>query len=85
MKEIPMGGRATESIIGYVKFKSSESHSLNIILELKFNSPEKWQKHLGTRMSKSVSEKIIATHVAEGKIEPGEQIGLRIDHTLTQD
>ncbi|HEX9261150.1 MAG TPA: aconitate hydratase [Candidatus Bathyarchaeia archaeon] len=36
-------------------------------------------------MSKSVSEKIMATHVVEGKIEPGEQIGLRIDHTLTQD
>jgi aconitate hydratase len=36
-------------------------------------------------MSKSVAEKIIASHVVEGRIEPGEQIGLRIDHTLTQD
>jgi aconitate hydratase len=36
-------------------------------------------------MSKSLSEKIIAKHLAEGKMEPGEQIGLRIDHTLTQD
>jgi aconitate hydratase len=36
-------------------------------------------------MSKSVAEKIIASHIVEGRIKPGEQIGLRIDHTLTQD
>jgi aconitate hydratase len=36
-------------------------------------------------MSKSLSEKIIAEHLAEGRMEPGEQIALRIDHTLTQD
>jgi aconitate hydratase len=36
-------------------------------------------------MSKSLAEKVIAQHLAEGKMEPGEQIGLRIDHTLTQD
>jgi aconitate hydratase len=36
-------------------------------------------------MSKSLAEKIIAQHLAEGKMEPSEQIGLRIDHTLTQD
>jgi aconitate hydratase len=36
-------------------------------------------------MSKSLSEKIIEKHLVEGRMEPGEQIGLRIDHTLTQD
>jgi aconitate hydratase len=36
-------------------------------------------------VSKSLSEKIIAEHLVEGRMEPGEQIGLRIDHTLTQD
>jgi aconitate hydratase len=36
-------------------------------------------------MSKSLSEKVIAEHLAEGRMEPGEQVGLRIDHTLTQD
>jgi aconitate hydratase len=36
-------------------------------------------------MSKSLSEKIIEKHRVEGRMEPGEQIGLRIDHTLTQD
>ena len=34
---------------------------------------------------KNLSEKVIAEHLAEGRMEPGEQIGLRIDHTLTQD
>jgi aconitate hydratase len=36
-------------------------------------------------MSKSLSEEIIEAHLIEGRMEPGEQIGLRIDHTLTQD
>jgi aconitate hydratase len=36
-------------------------------------------------MSRTLAEKIIASHRVEGKTEPGEQIGLRIDHTLTQD
>src|SRR3990170_1504350 len=36
-------------------------------------------------MSKTVAEKIINNHIVEGRIKPGEQIGLRIDHTLTQD
>ena len=36
-------------------------------------------------MSKTLAEKVIAQHLAEGKMEPGKQIGLRIDHTLTQD
>jgi aconitate hydratase len=36
-------------------------------------------------MSKTLAEKVIAQHLAEGRMELGEQIGLRIDHTLTQD
>jgi aconitate hydratase len=36
-------------------------------------------------MSKSLSEKVIAEHLVEGRMEAGEHIGLRIDHTLTQD
>jgi aconitate hydratase len=44
------------------------------------------ETHQGkNNMSKSLSEKIIAEHLVEGRMEPGEQIGLRIDHTLTQD
>jgi len=36
-------------------------------------------------MSKSLAEKVIAEHLVEGRMEPGEQISLRVDHTLTQD
>jgi aconitate hydratase len=36
-------------------------------------------------MSKTLAEKVIAQHLAEGRMGLGEQIGLRIDHTLTQD
>ena len=36
-------------------------------------------------MSKTLAEKVIARHLTEGKMAPGEQVGLRIDHTLTQD
>jgi aconitate hydratase len=36
-------------------------------------------------MGKSLAEKVIAKHLVEGRMEPGEQIGLRVDHTLTQD
>ena len=36
-------------------------------------------------MNKTLAEKIVESHLVEGKIEPGEQISLRIDHTLTQD
>ena len=36
-------------------------------------------------MSKSLSEKIIAEHLVDGKMVVGEQVGLRVDHTLTQD
>lgn len=36
-------------------------------------------------MGMNVAQKIIWTHLAEGKMIPGTQIGLRIDQTLTQD
>ena len=36
-------------------------------------------------MSKTLAEKVLAQHMVEGKMDPGEQIGLRVDHTLTQD
>jgi aconitate hydratase len=36
-------------------------------------------------MGQSLAEKVISGHIVEGRMEPGEQISLRIDHTLTQD
>jgi aconitate hydratase len=36
-------------------------------------------------LNESVAEKVINKHIVEGKARPGEIIGLRIDHTLTQD
>ncbi len=36
-------------------------------------------------MKKSLAEKIIAKHTARGRVESGKEIGLAIDHTLTQD
>ncbi len=36
-------------------------------------------------MSNTLAEKVLAQHLAEGKMELGEQVALRIDHTLTQD
>jgi aconitate hydratase len=36
-------------------------------------------------VNKTVAEKIISQHLASGKPVPGEEIALRIDHTLTQD
>jgi len=36
-------------------------------------------------VNKSLAEKVIAEHLVEGRMELGEQIGLRVDHTLTQD
>lgn len=36
-------------------------------------------------MGKSLAEKVIAAHIVEGKMKTDEQVGLRIDHTLTQD
>jgi hypothetical protein len=36
-------------------------------------------------MSKNVTQKLIAAHLAEGRMQTGEEIGLRVDQTLTQD
>jgi len=36
-------------------------------------------------MAKNVTQKIIESHLVEGKMSPGEEIGLKIDQTLTQD
>ncbi len=36
-------------------------------------------------MAQTVTEKLIASHLLEGEMEPGEEIGLKIDQTLTQD
>lgn len=36
-------------------------------------------------MAENLSQKLIRDHLVEGKMSPGEEIGIRIDHTLTQD
>jgi aconitate hydratase len=36
-------------------------------------------------MGKTVTEKILAAHLVEGQMNKGEEIGIRIDQTLTQD
>ena len=36
-------------------------------------------------MGKTVTEKILQTHLVEGRLQQGEEIGIRIDQTLTQD
>jgi len=36
-------------------------------------------------MSKNLTHKILETHLVEGQLVPGEEIGIRIDHTLLQD
>lgn len=36
-------------------------------------------------MGKTVTEKILAAHLVEGEMKRGEEIGIRIDQTLTQD
>ncbi len=36
-------------------------------------------------MGKSLAYKILEAHLLEGTLEPGSEIGIRIDHTLTQD
>lgn len=36
-------------------------------------------------MGKNVTQKLIEAHLVEGKMIPGEEIGIRIDQTLTQD
>ncbi len=36
-------------------------------------------------MGKNLVEKILAQHLISGNLVPGEEIGIRIDQTLTQD
>ena len=36
-------------------------------------------------MGKNLVEKILAGHIVSGHLVPGEEIGIRIDQTLTQD
>jgi aconitate hydratase len=36
-------------------------------------------------MGKTVVEQIMAAHLVAGELQPGAEVGLRIDHTLTQD
>ncbi|RPJ44433.1 MAG: aconitate hydratase [Candidatus Latescibacterota bacterium] len=36
-------------------------------------------------MGRNVTEKLIADHLVSGRMKPGEEIGIRIDQTLTQD
>ncbi|MFZ0545585.1 MAG: aconitate hydratase [Candidatus Promineifilaceae bacterium] len=36
-------------------------------------------------MKQNVTQKLIASHLVEGEMEPGTEIGLKIDQTLTQD
>jgi aconitate hydratase len=36
-------------------------------------------------MAKNVAQKLVASHLVDGRMEPGEEIGLKIDQTLTQD
>lgn len=36
-------------------------------------------------MGKTIAEKILAAHLVDGEMLPGQEIGLRIDQTLTQD
>ena len=35
--------------------------------------------------SLSLAQKIIWDHLVEGKVEPGQEIGLNVDHVLMQD
>ena len=36
-------------------------------------------------MAMNVTEKLISSHLVDGEMEPGTEIGLKIDQTLTQD
>jgi aconitate hydratase len=38
-----------------------------------------------TCMGKSITQKILEEHIVKGKFEPGKEIGIKIDQTLTQD
>ena len=36
-------------------------------------------------MGMTITEKILANHIVEGKAEKGKEVGIKIDQTLTQD
>lgn len=36
-------------------------------------------------MGKSLTHKILEAHLAEGRLVPGEEIGIRVDQVLAQD
>ncbi|NTV34866.1 MAG: aconitate hydratase, partial [Deltaproteobacteria bacterium] len=36
-------------------------------------------------MAKNLTHQILEAHLVEGKLIPGEEIGIKIDHTLLQD
>ena len=36
-------------------------------------------------MGYTIAQKLIASHLVSGEMKPGQEIGLRIDQTLTQD
>ena len=36
-------------------------------------------------MGKNIVQKVLEAHLREGALSPGEEIGIRIDQTLTQD
>jgi len=36
-------------------------------------------------MAKSLTQKILEAHLVEGRLVPGEEIAIKIDHTLLQD
>jgi aconitate hydratase len=40
---------------------------------------------MGKAMELNVAKKLIASHLLEGEMIPGQEIGIRIDQTLTQD
>src|SRR5690606_3705963 len=38
-----------------------------------------------SNMGQNIARKLIASHLVSGEMRPGEEIGIRIDQTLTQD
>ncbi len=49
------------------------------------NKIKKILEDADTKLLKTVTGKILAEHVLKGELQPGEEIGIRIDQTLTQD
>ena len=52
---------------------------------LKMNKKTKYFFQGGEKVGKTLIEKLIASHLVTGEMIPGKDVGLRIDHTLTQD